>query len=56
MQHFIYYAISSYIQDVQETVFVSLIHRVNRAVDADDVGEVDVVKFVILRDQKEIHI
>jgi hypothetical protein len=42
--HLLYYF--SYIQDVQETVFVSLIHRVTRDVDAEDAGKVNVVKDV----------
>ena len=33
-------------QDVQETVFVSLIHRVNQDVDAEDAGKVNAVKDV----------
>ena len=42
------YTILSYIQDAQETVFVSLVHRVNRDVDAEDAGKVDAVKDVAL--------
>ena len=48
--------IASYVQDVQETVFVSLIHLVDHGVDAEDVGKVDVAKDVGQLGRGVIHI
>ena len=44
------------VKDVQETVFVLLIHRVNQDVDAEDVGKVDVAIGVGLLGYGAIHI